>query len=169
MSGAAGSGKSTFCRWVAWLLADGVLPAHESESVDDGAEMARERFPEALRGKLPVLIRLRDFHASLPPTPVLTAHQLEQTFDAWLAERQPGGLRWSSLAAQIERGGAMILLDGIDEVPPAKRPALVSGLAELLPVWHGRGNRCLLSGRPYGLAPAEVVVQPRRRLVCRVN
>ena len=48
VSGAPGSGKSTFCRWVAWLLADGALPAQESESVDDGAEMVRERFPEAL-------------------------------------------------------------------------------------------------------------------------
>ena len=156
VSGAPGSGKSTFCRWVAWLLADGTLSEHEGVGVAHGTEALREQFPEALRGKLPVLIRLRDFHDKLPGITTLTARQLEQALEHWLVARQPGGLRWSALGAQIDRGGAMILFDGVDEVPPTKRAALVSGLAELLPLWDARGTRCLLTGRPYGLAPGDV-------------
>lgn len=44
--GDPGSGKSTFCRWVAWLLCEGSFPAAE---IPTPAEF-QERFPERLRG-----------------------------------------------------------------------------------------------------------------------
>ena len=55
--GAPGSGKSTFCRWVAWLLCEGKFPAAEIKAPKE----FQERFPDRLRGKLPLLVRLREF------------------------------------------------------------------------------------------------------------
>jgi hypothetical protein len=143
LSGAPGSGKSTFCRWVAWLVSEGAMPAHE---VDPPQKYA-ERFPEALWGCLPVLVRLRDFWRFLPRLPSgsdLSGSELEQALVRWLASRRPQGLAAEELCAHLERGTALLILDGVDEVPVsadgdraswAPRSLLVSGLKHGCPDW----------------------------------
>jgi formylglycine-generating enzyme required for sulfatase activity len=153
VSGAPGSGKSTFCRWLAWLLAAGVMPDAEPEGADEAPE---ERYPEALARKLPVLIRLRDFHGSLPEAHALTAHQFEGALARWLEERRPGGLTWRGLQARLGSGEAVLMFDGADEVPASRRSALFSGLAQCLPAWEKPGNRILLTSRPYGVSDTDL-------------
>jgi formylglycine-generating enzyme required for sulfatase activity len=153
VSGAPGSGKSTFCRWLAWLLAEDAMPAEEVSGVDEGRT---EHFPRTLRRKLPLLIRLRDFHASLPEGREPTAHQFEGALDRWLSDRKPGGLAWPAVQARLGRGEVVLIFDGADEVPASRRQALFSGLAQCLPLWRKNGNRILLTSRPYGLADADI-------------
>ena len=57
--GAAGSGKSTFCRWLALVVAEGRVPAHRQIAVDK--ENFTETLSDTLAGRLPLLIRLRDW------------------------------------------------------------------------------------------------------------
>ena len=64
VSGAPGTGKSTFCRWVAWLVAEGAMPSLDVPPPDDFAEV----LDDGLKGRLPVLLRLREFWEYLPPT-----------------------------------------------------------------------------------------------------
>jgi hypothetical protein len=163
LSGAPGSGKSTFCRWVAWLVSEGAMPAHE---VDPPQEYA-EQFPEALREHLPVLIRLREFWRFLLRLPIgsdLSGLELEQALVRWLASRQPQGLAAEELRAHLEQGTALLILDGVDEVPVsvdgdraswAPRSLLVSGLKHGCPDWTKKGNRILLTSRPYGLTTGD--------------
>ena len=153
VSGAPGAGKSTFCRWLAWLLAEGTMPAVDPAELKDARQ---EHYPQALDRKLPVLIRLRDFHAALAGGRELTAHQFEGSLERWLNERKPGELTWPALKACLRRGEAVMIFDGADEVPAARRSALFSGLAQCLPDWEQLGNRTLLTSRPYGLADAEI-------------
>jgi hypothetical protein len=77
LSGTLGSGKSTFCRWVAWLVSEGAMSTHE---VDPPQEYA-EQFPKALRERLPVLVRFCGFWRFLPRLPNgsdLSGSELEQ-------------------------------------------------------------------------------------------
>jgi hypothetical protein len=156
LSGTPGSGKSTFCRWVAWLVSEGVMPAHEVKPSQEYAE----QFPEALRERLPVLVWLRDFWRFLPRLPSgsdLSGSELEQALVRWLASRQPQGLVAEELRAHLERGTALLILDGVDEVLVhvdgdraswAPRSLLISGLKHGSPDWIKKGNRILLTSRP---------------------
>lgn len=153
VSGAPGSGKSTFCRWLAWLLANGRMPDPEPEPVQNARF---EGFPWMLEGKLPVVIRLRDFHPVLPRRRELTACLFRDALKRWLTREQPGGLSWDGLRPRLEAGGVMLILDGADEVPASRRAPLFSGLAQCLPDWEKAGNRVLLTSRPYGLTHADV-------------
>ncbi|MBX3746549.1 MAG: SUMF1/EgtB/PvdO family nonheme iron enzyme [Verrucomicrobiae bacterium] len=153
VSGAPGSGKSTFCRWLAWLLANRRMPEPELERAE---ETRFEGLPWQLEGKLPVLIRLRDFHRALPRRRELTARLLQDALKRWLTKERPGDLSWGGLQPRLEGGGVVLILDGADEVPASRRAALVSGLAQCLPDWEKAGNRILLTSRPYGLSDGDV-------------
>ncbi|MEO8497560.1 MAG: DUF4062 domain-containing protein, partial [Planctomycetota bacterium] len=162
VSGAPGSGKSTFCRWVTWLTCTGAMP----EPREDEPEELRERFPASLRGRLPILIRLRDFWNFLPKVTgdELSLAQFAQALEHWLAEKQPGDLTWPTVAAHLQHGTALVIFDGVDEVPLSQgdrdltwypRASLLSGLSEAVAGWTAQGNRLLVTSRPYGLDEAE--------------
>ncbi len=163
VSGPPGSGKSTFSRWVAWLCSRGAMPARQT----DEPEGYRETFPESLRGRLPLLVRLRDFWEALPKATgghELTLAQFEASLASWLQTRKPGGLSWPCLEDHVRRGAAFVIFDGVDEVPVSAgddrhpwypRAMLISGLAEAVSSWSKLDNRLLVTSRPYGLTDAD--------------
>ena len=162
VSGAPGSGKSTFCRWVTWLICHGAMPA-----VDVPApEGYRESFPLNLRGRLPVLVPLRDFWSRLPATgsQSLAFGDLLSALETWLAAQEYPGLDWPCLQAHLDHGSALLMLDGMDEVPPVRkaesgewhpRTMLIDGLADAVARWTKAGNRVLVTSRPYGVDGAQ--------------
>jgi hypothetical protein len=167
VAGDAGSGKSTFCKWVCWLAATGLQINHEVKSPEGYAES----FPQSLRGRLPLLVRLREFWESLTPKrsrcDTMSADELEQSLAAWLDKKNPGGLHWSAhVKPHLEQGLALLLFDGVDEVPSREEDRavghyyphamLLSGLASAVQKWRQQGNRILITSRPYGLQPEEV-------------
>lgn len=163
VSGVPGSGKSMFCRWVAWLACAGGIPPHEIEAPEGYAEV----LDASLKDRLPLLVRLRDFWAFLPDTPglhELSRAELEAVFGAWVGVKKLPGLAWPDVRAHIVRGSALLILDGVDEVPLSvgeehhachPRSLLLAGLTVAVPEWLKAGNRVLVTSRPYGLTNAE--------------
>jgi formylglycine-generating enzyme required for sulfatase activity len=164
VSGDPGTGKSTFCRWVAWLAATGEMPPFEVAATND----LQEQLPDALRGRLPVLVPLREFRDYLPAQPgrrALSAEQFQTALQRWLDQTRPGGLTWSDVAPHLAHGSLLLMLDGIDELPPSEgdgaaawspREAWLAGLTAAATGWLKRGNRLLATSRPYGLSPDQV-------------
>lgn len=155
--GAAGSGKSTFCRWLAFVVAEGRVPAHRQIAVDE--EDFTETLPDTLAGRLPLLVRLRDWASHgefLAGRGRWTRAQLEASLAGWLDETRPGDLTGEAFAAELKAGRCLLILDGVDEVPESRgddlpRRNLLTGLADALPLWRKAGNWLLLTSRPYGL------------------
>ena len=163
LPGDPGSGKSTFSQWVAYVVADGAVPVHAIPA----PEKLQERLPDCLVGRLPLLIRLRDFWGFMgcePEQGDWGQHELETAISHWLEQKQPFGLTASSFECNLAAGKLLLLLDGVDEVPEEQRVnsktayprhALLTGLADALPQWQQQGNRILITSRPYGLRAAE--------------
>ena len=139
------------------------MPEQPVESPEGYAES----FPASLAGRLPILVRLREFWSYLPQRPgcrEITRAQLEASLAAWLASVKPGGLEWADVDSHLDRGSALFLLDGVDEVPLSRdegkkascpRAMLLSGLAEAIGPWAERGNRVLVTSRPYGIEESD--------------
>ncbi|WP_374246125.1 SUMF1/EgtB/PvdO family nonheme iron enzyme [Zoogloea sp.] len=155
--GAAGSGKSTFCRWLALVVAEGRVPAHRQIAVDE--DDFTETLPEKLAGRLPLLLRLRDWASHpefLAGNGRWTRAQLEASLAGWLDKTQPGDLTGEVFSAELKAGRCLLILDGVDEVPESRgddlpRRNLLTGLADALPAWCKAGNWLLVTSRPYGL------------------
>ncbi len=155
--GAAGSGKSTFCRWLALVVAEGRVPAHRQIAVDD--KYFTETLPDTLAGRLPLLIRLRDWASHgefLSGHGRWTRMQLEASLAGWLDKTRPGEITGDVFRTELKAGRCLLILDGVDEVPESRgddlpRRNLLSGLADALPAWRKAGNWLLLTSRPYGL------------------
>jgi formylglycine-generating enzyme required for sulfatase activity len=160
ISGAAGTGKSTFCRWVAWLACEGAVPAQDVEPPEEYAE----RFPESLGNRLPLLVRLRDcWNDHLPKTPgrrELSKVELTRALESWITATRPGDLEWAVVKAHLDKGSTLLIVDGVDEVPlthgePSRpsspRDMVLSGLAAAMPDWIRLGNRVLVTSRSYGV------------------
>lgn len=159
VEGPAGSGKSTFCRWLAWTALEGVTPKADE---DTPAEFV-ETLPDELKGRLPVLVPFREFWPNLPganhsggASRSLTKKEFENCLTSWVDAKAPGGLTSGLLHAHLRNGMALVIFDGADELPPALRPAIVSGLADAYRSWKDNGNRLLVTSRPYGLSAHEV-------------
>lgn len=155
--GAAGSGKSTFCRWLALVVVEGRVPEHRQIAVD--GENFTETLPEKLAGRLPLLVRLRDWASHpefLAGSGRWTRAQLEASLAGWLDKTRPGELTGEVFAAELKAGRCLLIFDGVDEVPESRgddlpRRNLLSGLADALPAWRRAGNWLLVTSRPYGL------------------
>lgn len=155
--GAAGSGKSTFCRWLALVVAEGRVPEHRQIAVDE--EKFSETLPDKLAGRLPLLVRLRDWASHpefLSGNGRWTRAQLEASLAGWLDTTRPGELTGEVFAAELKAGRCLLIFDGVDEVPESRgddlpRRNLLTGLADALPAWRKAGNWLLVTSRPYGL------------------
>ncbi|MFH8797150.1 NACHT domain-containing protein [Streptomyces sp. NPDC017941] len=123
LRGEAGSGKTTL---VQWLAVSAAAPR-------PGARMAY------LRDRVPYVLPLRTLtaHGERLPAPkdFLTAVSP-------LAGSQPDGWESRVLAA----GRALVLVDGIDEVPEAERARTRAWLTDLMDAYPG--NRWLVTSRP---------------------
>jgi hypothetical protein len=150
---AAGAGKSTFCRWAAL---QSISSAQISHPVPAPVEFT-EPVPAALRGRLPLLVPLREFTMQMDcGRGRQTWHRadLERVLAAWVDAWPP---------VHLKAGTAFLLLDGLDEVPASEtrgtttvypRELLLTGLVDAWPDWQKKGNRILLTSRPYGLDEA---------------
>ncbi|MFK8017243.1 MAG: SUMF1/EgtB/PvdO family nonheme iron enzyme, partial [Gammaproteobacteria bacterium] len=161
--GEPGAGKSTFCRWLAWVLANDAVPAHGIAPPEGYAET----LPTELTGKLPLLVELREFAAHMDcklGEKKWHHQQLETALVAWLDEVKPGGLTGAVFLQQLGAGKVVLALDGVDEVATVlrhdgstthPRACLLSALADALNAWQQAGNRIVVTSRPYGLSGAE--------------
>jgi formylglycine-generating enzyme required for sulfatase activity len=159
VAGPPGAGKSTFCRWVAWLVAEGDMPTPEIAP----PERFAETLDKALQGRLPVLLRLRELWEHLPVRigATLARGDLEAAIGRRIEQLRPDGLDAAIVQAHIDAGTALLILDGVDEVPVSHgagagrwlpREQVLAALADACPAWCRAGNRMLLTSRPYGLA-----------------
>ena len=152
--GAPGAGKSTFCNWLA-LAAAGAMESNDA----DTPEEFRERYPDALRGKFPLLCRLREWSGHedcLGGNGNWTRAQIENALSCWLDTATPGNLTSAAWREELEQGNCLLIFDGVDEVPETHgahypRKNLLAGLADALPAWIKLGNRIILTSRPYGV------------------
>jgi hypothetical protein len=167
VSGGPGSGKSTFCRWCAWLAIHASMPEFAVRADDE----YREAFPDSFHDRLPLLIRLSELAAHLPATATntLTVDQLEQTLQQWLETTYGSGLTWNVVKPRLDGGKLLLLLDGVDEVPlgdahdgqgspdrQSPRETLLTAITPAAATWIESGSRLLLTSRPYGLATEQV-------------
>jgi len=173
--GDPGTGKSTFCRWVAWLVAAGDMPTAEVAAAEDYVEP----YPQGLAERLPLLVRLRDVWRFLPRDAgrdCLSRAELESALGNWLDTGNPGGLDWADVAPHLQNGAALLIFDGVDEVPLREgdgrrayypRAALLAGLIEAAVDWQQQGNRLLVTSRPYGIDERQARELPLRHAPIR--
>ncbi|MCI0496427.1 SUMF1/EgtB/PvdO family nonheme iron enzyme [candidate division KSB1 bacterium] len=157
--GLAGSGKSTFARWVAYLLCQGAMP---DQIQLDQNEPIIEKFPGALKDKLPLLIPFREFWPFLSHYPgqrELSSKEMNAALERWATQKLEQ-IDWPAIDRFMTQGKTVLLFDGVDEIPISvgaskqiyyPREMMIAGLKNMVPEWLKKGNRILLTSRPYGL------------------
>jgi len=122
LRGAAGTGKTTLLQWIA-------------------VRAARHDFPEMLSAwndTVPFLIRLRRYVRDALPAPEEFVTEVAKNY----ASEMPKG--W--VRELLEAGRALVLVDGIDELPEERRPALREWLSDLIADFPGA--RYVVTTRP---------------------
>jgi hypothetical protein len=105
VSAPAGAGKSTLCRWAVLQSIAAVDLAHAVPAPDEFAETP----PMNLRGRLPLLVPLRDFHAGIDGGGgriTLHRQELEETLEAWVDRSPADRLTGDNLLAHLRAGTA---------------------------------------------------------------
>ncbi|WP_176611530.1 NACHT domain-containing NTPase [Actinomadura sp. WMMB 499] len=120
--GEAGGGKSTLLRWLAVTAARGAFTGPLAE----------------WNGCVPFMIKLR----SHPEGPLPRPEEYLDDVAGSLAGLMPRG--WAH--RRLLSGRAVLLVDGVDEVPPARRQAVRTWLKEI--VNEFRGIRIIVTSRP---------------------
>ena len=116
VSGAPGSGKTTFSHWLCWLFGEGRLLSHAIEAPDE----YREALPTDLLQRLPILCRLRDFWGHMEcqkDNGNWTQQQLEQALARWLETKGVQGISGDAFLQWLQAGRCLLIFDGFDEVP----------------------------------------------------
>lgn len=121
--GVAGSGKSTLLRWL------GVHAARSSRSAQDTGDPA----------PVPFVLELARFSGGRPPS-------LDELIAPVLRPEMPAGWVRRMLAA----GRVLLLLDGLDEIPPRERVHVEDWVDEHVDAHPG--TRCIVSTRPSAVA-----------------
>jgi formylglycine-generating enzyme required for sulfatase activity/calcineurin-like phosphoesterase family protein len=131
LRGKAGMGKTTLIKHLAYSLTHGPGPA-------------------ALRGYLPVMVFLKDLWPIYKSN--LEKESTHVTFELLLKEyfeKHRCPLSMETVTAYLSQGKALLLLDGLDEVPESIREDLVD-LVHRFQFQHKK-NRFLITGRPHGI------------------
>jgi formylglycine-generating enzyme required for sulfatase activity/calcineurin-like phosphoesterase family protein/energy-coupling factor transporter ATP-binding protein EcfA2 len=132
LRGGAGSGKTTLVKHLAYAV-------------------ALETPPEGLAGVLPVLIFLKDlwplYREMLKPAK--KSVPFESLLKGYL-EESGCSLPLETVNAYLDQNRALLLLDGLDEVPDFLRASLVDVIARFQ--FDHLQNRFLLTGRPHGVS-----------------
>ncbi|MFI9586494.1 NACHT domain-containing protein [Streptomyces sp. NPDC052236] len=128
LRGEAGAGKTTLVWWLAAHAACSTL----------GPELAE------LNGLVPFVVPLRALHAQGLDLP--GPAQLHTVAKILTDEPSPG---WASRV--LKSGRALLLVDGVDEVPADERENARNWLCELLDLYPG--TRCLATVRPNAVDP----------------
>lgn len=123
--GEAGSGKSTLFRWSALQAADA------------GKHVASPDGEAGWRGCIPFLIRLRDYPEGRLPAVVDLPGEVAKNVGSppqdWVRE-------------QLDNGQALLLFDGVDEVPNSRREDVRQEIESIINAYPG--NFYLVSTRP---------------------
>ncbi|WP_316289970.1 NACHT domain-containing protein [Clavibacter michiganensis] len=122
LTGDAGSGKTTLLRWLAGLAARNASAVEEAGS---------------WRDRVPFVIPLRQFADEALPTPGMYINLIKPN----LAETAPPG--WAHHVLEAGRGA--VLVDGLDEVPIARRGEVLAWIDELNQDFPG--NSILVTSR----------------------
>jgi predicted NACHT family NTPase len=122
ITGDPGSGKSTLLKWAA------VEAARSFSRADDSNQP-----------KIPFLIKLRSLPDSLPSLNEIGAPMT----DGLVVERPDN---WSG--DLIESGRAILLFDGLDEVPEERRESIVGWIQQIHQDFGRRGTRIMVTSRP---------------------
>jgi hypothetical protein len=125
MCGPAGSGKTTLLQWIAVNAASRTLPS----------------LLESWNGSVPFFIRLRRcLHTGFP-----SPEKFPGLVSASLSDSVPTG--W--VRAQMRTGRAIVLIDGVDEVPQSHRGRLREWIEDL--VGEYPEARYVLTSRPHAI------------------
>lgn len=117
--GDPGSGKSTFCNYLSVCLA-----AHGSEPQNEWLERL-PGWPANEADLLPLPVVLRDFAAWLPQRIKKAEPRHLWDFIVHRLESQNLGFTAAPVHDCLERGKALVLVDGLDEIPTGKQRTLV--------------------------------------------
>src|SRR3990170_3586797 len=156
--GDPGGGKSTFVNFLAHCLA-----AHALEP-DAGWLSHLPDWSDSHKDLLPVVVVLRDFARSLPeklPTQAEPRHLWD--FIAARLSAQNLEAAVEPLCQTLERGQALVLLDGLDEVPTQAQRIFVRDAVQ---AFAGRypANRYLATCRVLSYQPPKSAREPDLRL-----
>ncbi|HZB33199.1 MAG TPA: NACHT domain-containing protein [Streptosporangiaceae bacterium] len=127
LRGGAGAGKTTLMRWLAAVVAD-----------DSGEEVTGRGW----RGAVPFFLPLR----RVAETELFVPEELLRVIWDTMADRAPAG--WAT--ALFRNGRALLLVDGIDEVPSARRAEVRDRLKALVSTYPKA--RCVVTTRPFAVA-----------------
>ena len=143
--GAPGSGKTTFLRYIAWVMARSLLK-----------DAPKTRWPRwGLKAPLvPVLLPLREFGVYLREGSRRerlgdNAALLLEFMQQYLSRHVRSGLPAGFCQRQLDQGDCMLLLDGLDEVADEAERVHVSRIVEHL-VSQYKELRCVVTSRTRG-------------------
>jgi formylglycine-generating enzyme required for sulfatase activity len=146
--GDPGGGKSTFVAFLALCLTGQVL--------DPGAGWLRQIATQGWThdGRLPLLIVLRELAESMPSNAAQgTAQHIWAFLEAEL-EKRGGKAALPAVQAALGKGAALLLFDGLDEVPAEKRVIIRDAVEDFVKTLH-KDNRILVTCRILNYADAR--------------
>jgi formylglycine-generating enzyme required for sulfatase activity len=136
--GDPGAGKSTFLKYLALSLAAG-----------DGESLG-------LAGRLPFLVPIARYAEALAKGNVRLDHFVESDFRERVGDLALGGL----LAAALEEGRALLLLDGLDEVRDrALQKRVVARVQDFFSLHARDGNKFVITSRLVGYREVRPTVK----------
>jgi len=150
IEGDAGGGKTTLLKHLAYHI---------------GVEGCVREDLAPLQGYLPILISMKNLAGLGQPPMAIAAHgvpTMEDIVGRWCTET--GGVLPPDVVFRVsKKGQALFLFDGLDEVPPDLRKAIVTAIA----TFHSLNsqNKIVLSGRPHGVVGPAMDHFGKKRVV----
>ena len=143
--GDPGSGKSTVVRFLALCMCgycEAEVNGNQQEKDNWKTQLAKHGWSDFIY--IPLLVEWRDFAFKLPDD-IENGHS-GLLLDYLKRDAHKRGIEPETLRTVLESGRALLLLDGLDEVPPTRRELLRDIVHEFLRTWHPL-NRYLVTCR----------------------